>query len=78
MTKVKTNEGKIYEVAFRDKTEKKGCTYSYYVYATCEEHARQIVESYDENAAIYAIDEFGDCISQHYGPFAEGEVKSEK
>lgn len=68
MNKVKTNSGKVYDVTFHDKTEKDVRNkYSYYVYAVNEKHARQIVESYDENAVIESIEEEFDAISQHYG-----------
>lgn len=67
MNKVKTNEGKVYDVTFHDKTEKEDKKYSYYVYAVNEKHARQIVESYDENAVIESVEEEFDAISQHYG-----------
>ena len=67
MNKVRTNSGKVYDVTIHDKTEHPGNKYSYYVYAVNEEHARQIVESYDENAVVERVDEIYDAISQHYG-----------
>ena len=67
MNKVKTNEGKVYDVTIHDKTEGEDKKYSYYVYAVNEEHARQIVESYDENAVIEKVEKQFNAISQHYG-----------
>lgn len=68
MKKVRTNSGKVYDVYFRLKSENDETKeYSYYVYAVDEDHARQIVESYDADAVIYDTEEVSDAISQHYG-----------
>lgn len=78
MEKVRVNSGKVYEVTFHakgDETknttnasgEKVNTEYCYYVYAVSEKHARQIVESYDEDADIISIEEEYEAISQHYG-----------
>lgn len=76
--KVRTNSGKVYNVTFHAKGDESKNTvnvegesvrtkYSYYVYAISEEHARQIVEAYDEEAEIVSIEEENEAISQHYG-----------
>ena len=73
----KVNEGKVYCVTFHvdgDETkntvnkdgERVQTKYSYYAYATCEEHARKIVESYDEKAVIENIEEELNAISQRF------------
>lgn len=78
MNKVRVNEGKVYAVTFNAKGDETKNTinangehvrslYTYYVYAASEKHARQIVESYDEDAEIVSIEEEFDAISQHYG-----------
>lgn len=73
----KVNEGKVYCVTFHvdgDETknivnkdgERVQTKYSYYAYAVSEEHARKIVESYDEKAVIESIEEELDAISQRF------------
>ena len=73
----KVSEGKVYCVTFHvegDETkntvnkdgERVQTKYYYYAYATCEEHARRIVESYDAQAVIESIEEEYDAISQRF------------
>lgn len=74
---MKTNSGKIYEVIYQIEGDnnktitadgEEQAYYSVNVYATCEEHAKQIFdEAYkDEKIASCTIEETEDCISQHY------------
>lgn len=78
MEKVRVNSGKVYEVSYHAKGDESMNTinakgehlkteYIYYVYAVNEQHARQIVESYDADAEIVSIEEEFEAISQHYG-----------
>jgi len=63
---MKTNSGKIYSVAFTDNNEENSKTYVQNVYATCEAHAKQIFESYEQDCTILEITEEDSCISEHY------------
>lgn len=72
MEKVKTNRGKIYKVTFTTKDMPEGVKgYEENIYATCEDHARQIFTSVYEDAVITDIEEYDDCISEHYSSIPE-------
>lgn len=65
---MKTNSGKIYRVEYTTPDMEDGALgYEENVYATCEGHARQIFEAAHEGTTrIKNIEEYDDCISQHY------------
>jgi len=63
---IKTNKGKIYSVSFTDPKEENKQSYGMNVYATCEEHARQIFKAIEPDAVITEVKDYDDCVSEHY------------